>query len=131
MCKKKNAGDKRRELLTVVVVNYLEVFDRGLGNAAVEVEHVGLGVVVPHRRLVVQLDEVVQRVTLPPAQEALLLLHTEIPSYKNTHCVEVERACCWIVKWQERDLISVLRTIPDSRFEASRGPARNSCSCPG
>lgn len=66
-------------------MNYLEVFDRGLGNAAVEVEHVGLGVVVPHRRLVVQLDEVVQRVTLPPAQEALLLL-----SYGNT-----------VVKWQE------------------------------
>lgn len=89
MCvkKKKKAGDKQRELLTVVVVNYLEVFDRGLGNAAVEVEHVGLGVVVPHRRLVVQLDEVVQRVTLPPAQEALLLLHTEILSYKKyTQC---------------------------------------------
>lgn len=69
-------------------MNYLEVFDRGLGNAAVEVEHVGLGVVVPHRRLVVQLDEVVQRVTLPPAQEALLLLHTQVLSYKNTHRVE-------------------------------------------
>lgn len=118
MCKKikkiKKAGDKQRESLTVIVVNYLEVFDRGLGNTAVEVEHVGLGVVVPHRRLVVQLDEVVQRVTLPPAQQALLLL-----SYRNT-----------VVKWQEIE-ISALRTIPDSRFEASRGLARNSCSCPG
>lgn len=63
--------------LTVVVVDDLEVFDRGLGDAAVEVEHVGLGVVIPDGRLVVQLDQVVQRVILPPAQEALLLLqHT-------------------------------------------------------
>jgi len=61
-------------VLTVVVVDYLEVLDRRLSDAAVEVQHVGLGVVVPHGRLVVQLDQVVQRVALPPAQEALLLL---------------------------------------------------------
>lgn len=61
-------------LLTVVVVNDLKVFDGSLGDTAVEVQHVGLGVVVPHGRLVVQLDQVVQRAVLPPAQEALLLL---------------------------------------------------------
>lgn len=61
-------------LLTVVVVHYLEVFDGGLGDAAVEVQHVGLRVLVPHRRLVVQLDQVVQGVIVPPAQDALLLL---------------------------------------------------------
>lgn len=47
-------------LLTVIVVHDLEVLDRRLGDAAVEVEHVGLSVIVPHRCLVVQLDEVVQ-----------------------------------------------------------------------
>lgn len=66
--------------LTVIVVHDLEVLDRGLGDTAVEVEHVGLRVVVPHRRLVVQLDEVVQRAAVPPAQQALLLLHTHTRS---------------------------------------------------
>ena len=64
----------QKRTLTVVVMDYLEVFDRSLGDAAVEVQHVRLSVVVPHGRLVVQLDQVVQRVTLPPAQEALLVL---------------------------------------------------------
>lgn len=66
--------DERRTVLTVIVVNDLEVFDRSLGNSTVEVKHIGLGVIVPHRCLIVQLDQVVQRVILPPAQEALLLL---------------------------------------------------------
>lgn len=64
----------RTVVLTVVVVHDLEVLDGGLGDAAVEVEHVGLRVLVPHRRLVVQLDQVVQGVAVPPAQDALLLL---------------------------------------------------------
>lgn len=55
-------------------MHYLEVFDGGLGDAAVEVEHIGLRVLVPHGRLVVQLDQVVQGVTVPAAQDALLLL---------------------------------------------------------
>lgn len=66
--------DKRRTVLTVIVVNDLEVFDRSLGNSTVEVKHIRLGVIVPHWCLIVQLNQVVQRVTLPPAQEALLLL---------------------------------------------------------
>ena len=60
--------------LTVVVVDDLEVLDGGLGDAAVEVEHVGLRVVVPHGRLVVQLDQVLQTSVLPLAQQALLFL---------------------------------------------------------
>jgi hypothetical protein len=52
----------------------LEVLDGGLGDAAVEVEHVGLRVVVPHGRLVVQLDQVLQTSVLPLAQQALLFL---------------------------------------------------------
>lgn len=64
----------RGQLLTVVVVNDLEVFHRGLRDASVEVQHVGLRVVVPHGGLVVQLDEVFHGVILPPAEEALLLL---------------------------------------------------------
>lgn len=69
ICKERGWGT-----LTVVVVNYLKVFDRGLSDAAVEVQHIRLGVIVPHRGLIVQLYQVVQRVILPPVQEALLLL---------------------------------------------------------
>lgn len=42
--------------LTIIVVDDLEVLDRGLGDAAMEVENVGLCVVVPYRCLVVQLN---------------------------------------------------------------------------
>lgn len=63
-----------RRVLTVVVADDLKVLHGGLSDAAVEVQHVRLSVVVPHGGLVVQLDQVVQRVRLPPAQETLLLL---------------------------------------------------------
>ena len=43
--------------LTVVLMDYLEIFDGGLSDAAVEVEDVALGVVVPDGRLVLQFDE--------------------------------------------------------------------------
>lgn len=80
---------KQKGTLTVVVMDYLKVFDWSLGNAAVEVQHVRLSVVVPHGRLVVQLDQVVQRVTLPPAQEALLILwHRNTHQSLNVTCTE-------------------------------------------
>ena len=64
----------RKGGLTVVVVDDLEVLDGRLGDAAVEVEHVGLRVVVPQRRLVVQLNQVLKATVLPLAQQALLFL---------------------------------------------------------
>lgn len=63
-----------RPRLTVAAVHNLEVFNGGVGDAAVEVEDVGLGLVVPHRRLVVQLDHVVHVLVLPSHEEAVVVL---------------------------------------------------------
>ena len=79
-CGKKNKRYSEEEALTVIVMNYLKVFHRRLCYAAVEIQHVGLGVVVPHRGLVVQLNQVLQWMILPPVQETLLLLQN-----KDTH----------------------------------------------
>lgn len=82
----------------------LEVLNRRLGDTAVEVKNVGLCVVVPYRRLVVELNEVVQGVTVPPAQQALLLLptHTQLAvrlltfltawPHLQSHCMFVTHA---------------------------------------
>ena len=51
--------------LTVVVVDDLEVLHRRLSDPAVEVQDVGLGVIVPDRGLVVQLDQVLHGFVLP------------------------------------------------------------------
>lgn len=51
--------------LTVVVVDDLEVLHRRLGDPAVEVQDVGLGVIVPDRGLVVQLNQVLHGFVLP------------------------------------------------------------------
>lgn len=59
--RKKERKESREALtdrLTIVVMDDLKVLDGGLCDAAVEIEHVGLGVVVPHGGLVVQLDQV-------------------------------------------------------------------------
>lgn len=61
-------------LLTVVVVDDLEILDGGLSDSAVEVEHVGLGVVVPHGRLVVEFDDALRALVLPSCQQRLVLL---------------------------------------------------------
>ena len=76
----------------------LKVLDGGLGDAAVEVEHVGLGVVVPHRGLVVQLDQVVQGVVLPLTQQAVLLLqgthtHTHTAVTQTVHSFTHSDVC--------------------------------------
>ena len=82
----------------------LKVLDGGLGDAAVEVEHVGLGVVVPHRGLVVQLDQVVQGVVLPLTQQAVLLLqgthtHTQLSHrlYTHSHTLMCVRTNCLLL----------------------------------
>lgn len=60
--------------LTVTAVHNLEVFDGGVGDTAVEVEDIGLGLVIPHRRLVVQLDNVVHVLVLPPREQPVIVL---------------------------------------------------------
>lgn len=46
-------------------MDYLEVLHRRLCDSAAEVEDVGLGVMVPDRGLVVQLDQIVHGLVLP------------------------------------------------------------------
>lgn len=43
----------------------LEVLHRGLSDAPMEVEYIGLRVVVPDRRLVLQLDDTLRVLVLP------------------------------------------------------------------
>lgn len=47
----------------------LEILDRGLSDPAVEVKHVGLRVVVPHRRLVVKFNHAFCVLVLPSGQQ--------------------------------------------------------------
>lgn len=55
--------------LTVIVVNNLEILNGSLSDSAVEVEHVGLCVIVPHRRLVVKFNHALCVLVLPPGQQ--------------------------------------------------------------
>lgn len=57
------------EGLTVIVMNNLEILDGRLSDSAVEVEHIGLCVVVPNRRLVVQFNHALCVLVLPPGQQ--------------------------------------------------------------
>ena len=50
-------------------MNDLEILDGGLSDSAVEVEHIGLRVIVPHRRLVVKFDHALCVLVLPPGQQ--------------------------------------------------------------
>lgn len=56
-------------VLTVIVVNDLEILDGGLSDSAVEVEHIGLCIVIPHRRLVVKFNHAFCVLVLPPRQQ--------------------------------------------------------------
>lgn len=56
-------------VLTVIVVNDLEILDGGLSDSAVEVEHIGLCIVIPHRRLVVKFNHAFCVLVLPPGQQ--------------------------------------------------------------
>lgn len=60
--------------LTVVVMNDLKVFDRRLCDSAMEVEHIRLSVIVPHRCLVVQLYHALCAFVLPSSQQRLVFL---------------------------------------------------------
>lgn len=55
--------------LTVIVVNDLEILDRGLCDSAVEVEHIRLCIIIPHGRLVVKLNNAFCVLVLPPGQQ--------------------------------------------------------------
>ena len=57
----------------------LEILDGRLRDSPVEVEHVGLGVVVPHRSLVVQLDHALRAFVLPAGQQGLVVLWNQNP----------------------------------------------------
>lgn len=60
--------------LTIFVVDYLEVLDGGLGDPAVEVEHMRCRLFVPHRRLVVKLDQIFHPSVLESYQQAITFL---------------------------------------------------------
>lgn len=47
----------------------LKILDGGLSDSAVEVEHIGLRVIVPHRRLVVKFNHALCVLVLPPGQQ--------------------------------------------------------------
>jgi len=55
--------------LTVVVVNNLKILDRSLRDSAVEVEHIGLSVIIPYRCLVVKFNHALCVLVLPPGQQ--------------------------------------------------------------
>lgn len=120
------AEDKQGQtwVLTVAVNNYLKVFDWSLGNAAVEVQHIWLAVIVPHWRLVVHLDQVVHGVALPSAQKTLLLL-----LYRNIYLASVSPKS---IRYSD-GLVRTTRSPGtwDSHFGVSRGLFQNSCSSPG
>lgn len=61
--------------LTVIVMNNLKILNRSLSDSAVEVEHVGLCVIVPHRRLVVKFNHALRVLVLPPGQQWFMVLH--------------------------------------------------------
>ena len=42
--------------LTVIAVHDLEVLDRSMSHSAVEVQYVGLGLIIPHRGFVMQFN---------------------------------------------------------------------------
>lgn len=62
------------DVVGVTAVHDLEIFDGGMGDPAVEIEDVGLGLVVPHWCLVVELDHVVHVPVLPSHQEAVIIV---------------------------------------------------------
>lgn len=55
-------------------MHYLEVLHGRLRDPAVEVQHIGLCVIVPHWGLIVQLDQVLHGSALPLGEQALVVL---------------------------------------------------------
>lgn len=54
------------ELLTVTLMNNLEILDRRLSDTAMKVEDVALCIFVPHWRLVAELYQLIHILVLPP-----------------------------------------------------------------
>lgn len=86
--------------LTVIVVDDLEILDGRLSDSAVEVEHVGLRVVVPHGRLVVELDHALCVLVLPPGQQWLVVLQWRWTQQLWTPHISDTRS---IRKWSETE----------------------------
>lgn len=61
--------------LTVFAVYDLEVLDGGLGDPAIEVEHMRSCFFVPHWRLIVKLNQIFHPSILMPYQQAVAVLH--------------------------------------------------------
>lgn len=55
-------------------MDYLEVLDGGLGDPAIEVEHVRGRFFVPHRRFVVKIEQILHPSVLVPYQQAVTIL---------------------------------------------------------
>ena len=55
-------------------MDYLEVLDGGLGDPAVEVEHMGRTIFIPHRRLVLKFNQIFHAPILVPYQQAVKIL---------------------------------------------------------
>lgn len=68
--------ERSMQKLTVIVMYDLKVFDGSLRHPAMEVEDVGLGVVVPHRGLVVQLNHTLCALILPSRQQGFMVLQS-------------------------------------------------------
>lgn len=60
----------------------LEVLHGGLRDAPVEVQYIGLRVIVPDRGLVLQLDDALRVLVLPAGQQRLMLLGRQPPAVR-------------------------------------------------
>lgn len=65
-------------------MDYLEVLDGGLGDPAVEVEHVRGRFFVPHRRFVVKIEQILHPSVLVPYQQAVTILSRGRKVSKNS-----------------------------------------------
>lgn len=70
-------------VLTVFAMDYLEVLDGGLGDPAVEVEHMGRTIFIPHRRLVLKFNQIVHAPILVPYQQAVKFLQGIIQTQRR------------------------------------------------
>lgn len=60
--------------LTVIFMDYLKVLHRCLSDSAMEVQDIGLSVIIPHWGLVVKLNQVLHGFVLPFWKQALMVL---------------------------------------------------------
>lgn len=67
---------RQRALLTIVIMDNLEVLHRSLCDSTMEIQNIGLGVIIPDWCFVVQLNDTLCIFVLPPCKERLMFLHT-------------------------------------------------------